>query len=264
MSFLTHSTSATELRQIPATLTSNGEEALHIALLVDQKADPNSIVLHHLHKSHSTGRLRVIPPHLQHKLGCENCMGHARRGRKLLALQVPESIPHGIKRVPNAADKKLVEIEPLGVSGALWDRRRRIPLRGKDPDAPPPRMTTGGIHIFEGESTRTFSHKELILPRKADLDKTFAAGAPLPTHLHLCSEWEKKIVSTQGRQLPRGPSIHECLKLDKFTGGPGGKGTGDFCYKLWAKGNMNKTQIPKHLAALPQSKAPFQNAVEAG
>jgi hypothetical protein len=138
-----------------------------------------------------------------------------------------------VRSVPNLADQRSVATEPLStVTSQPWDRRRKVPNNGR---ASATHSSSGsGIRTFSGELSRGFSHTALLFPTGAAVARGCAPAAAAPQYLSICEEWERKIVATQGRLHPRnGPSIHDCLQLDKLWGV--GHGTGDFAYKTWNK-----------------------------
>jgi len=83
------------------------------------------------------------------------------------------------------------------------------------------------LKSFTGEQTRTFSHKDVLFPTNKSMASSISRPGGPPS-LSLCDEWEKKILTTQGKLPNRegGPKLlghHEAFVLDETSSPINGK-----------------------------------------
>ena len=105
---------------------------------------------------------------------------------------------------------------PLSIKGMRWDTKRRVyDANGNRTydlisGAYEQRELYGALRSFGGERSRTFSHKDLILPSNKSVSREIKEGVG---GLDICDEWEKKIMKGQGH-IPRLMSFQDAFTLD--------------------------------------------------
>ena len=92
---------------------------------------------------------------------------------------------------------------PLSIKGMRWDEKKRVlNERGERlgeliSGTYEQKELYGSLRSFGGEKTRTFSHKDTILPSNASVAREIRDPNGV-SGLDICGEWEKKIMKTQG------------------------------------------------------------------
>ncbi|GMH84195.1 hypothetical protein TL16_g09847 [Triparma laevis f. inornata] len=96
-----------------------------------------------------------------------------------------------------------------------WDAKRRVYDKNGNrmydliSGAYEQRELYGALRSFGGERSRTFSHKDLILPSNKSVKREIEQGVG---GLDICDEWEKKIMKGQGH-IPKLMSFQDAFTL---------------------------------------------------
>ena len=103
-----------------------------------------------------------------------------------------------VRRVLRRVVRRVVHIRTLEETVLLGQLTFPSPRRRYDliSGAYEQKELFGALRSYGGEQSRTFSHGELILPSNKSVEKEIREGV---SGLHICDEWEKKIMKTQGR-----------------------------------------------------------------
>jgi len=119
---------------------------------------------------------------------------------------------------------------PISNKGLPWEPKRRVLDSQGRPRADMQSCKADFFGLYGSKRSSVVpnqSNAKFLFPDYKDKSKTIDAS---PRSLGMMEEWEKKIVTTQGRSSNLRPH-HEVFAIDKFRGG---KGTGDTLWKTEA------------------------------
>jgi hypothetical protein len=123
--------------------------------------------------------------------------------------------PRSQGRVHLNGPETVHSLVPLSIKGMRWDEKKRVydnngVRKGELISGTyEQKELYGSLRSFGGERSRTFSHKNNLLPSNASVAYEIEHGV---TGLNICSEWEKKIMTTQGK-IPQLKSFAEAFTL---------------------------------------------------
>jgi len=179
--------------------TSTAREVQKLAGIKDKVSNPNVIIDYH-------------PPYVASKKGGisrHEAEAIIKRGdgkpQKYGIKKVPEPkkiIPRQQGRIHLNGPETVHSMVPLSIKGMRWDTKKRVYDENGNrrydliSGAYEQKELFGALRSYGGEQSRTFSHGELILASNKSVEREIREG---PSGLHICDEWEKKIMKTQGR-----------------------------------------------------------------
>jgi len=204
---LLHSVSAPSLAS-----TSTAAEVQRLASKQATICNPNSIIDKH-------------PPYKNSKRG--GLTRHEAEARLKLLDEIPQKsglgyapepkviIPRVQGRIHLNGPETVHSMVPLSIKGMRWDKKRRVYDKNGNrtydliSGAYEQKELYGALRAFGGERSRTFSHKDLILPSNTSVQREIKEGVK---SLEICDEWERKIMKTQGH-IPKLMSFNAAFTL---------------------------------------------------